>query len=63
LVKQKAPKGAFLLNIIMNIELIIRMYKHGYTAEEIGLRLRRQVEVIQLVIQNHEKHLKNKKPE
>jgi hypothetical protein len=58
LVKQKAPKGAFLLNTVMNVDLIIRMYEMGYTAEAIHLRLRHSVELIQKVIKNHE-YIKN----
>jgi hypothetical protein len=57
-VKQKAPKGAFLLNTVMNVDLIIRMYEMGYTAEAIHLRLRHSVEFIQKVIRNHE-YVKN----
>jgi hypothetical protein len=39
----------------MNIELILRMIEHGYTVQDIHLRLRHRIELIELVIQNHEK--------
>jgi hypothetical protein len=38
----------------MNVDLIIRMYEMGYTAEAIHLRLRHSIEFIQKVIKNHE---------
>ena len=41
---------------IMDIALILRMhFEHGYSAEDIRLRLRHSKELIELVIQNHEK--------
>ena len=46
----------------MNIELILRMHAHGYTAEAIHLRLRYGVELIKMIIKNHEGHIKNKSP-
>jgi hypothetical protein len=42
----------------MDVDLIIRMYEMGYTAEAIHLRLRHSVEIIQMVIKNHE-YIKN----
>jgi hypothetical protein len=38
----------------MDVDLIIRMYEMGYTAEAIHLRLRHSLELVQMVIKNHE---------
>ena len=43
----------------MNVDLIIRMYEMGYTAEAIHLRLRHSIEFIKKVIKNKKKKKNN----
>jgi len=44
-----------LLNKHMDISLVLRMhFEHGYSAEDISMRLRHTKELVELVIQNHE---------
>jgi len=54
----KSPERGFFIKYSMNVDLIIRMYEMGYTAEAIHLRLRHSVEIIQKIIKNHE-YIKN----
>lgn len=40
----------------MDVSLVLRMhFEHGYSAEDIQLRLRHSKELVELVIQNHYK--------